>query len=65
MTFTLGFLAAGYWMVYRRPRATYADGSSCARPASGRVVKVALWSATVLVAAAMVFPYVAPLLLDV
>ena len=49
---TLGFLATGYWMVYRRPKAAY-------------IVKFALWGATVLVAAAMAFPYVAPLLLDV
>jgi hypothetical protein len=28
-------------------------------------VKIALWSATVLIAAAMAFPYVAPVLLDV
>jgi len=49
---TLGFLATGYWMVYRRPRAT-------------SIVKFALWGATVLVAAAMAFPYVAPLLLDI
>ena len=62
---TAGFLVAGFWMVYRKPRAEFAEGSSCVRPVSPRVVKSALWSATVLVAAAAVFPYVAPLLLDI
>lgn len=56
---TLGFLGAGFWQVYRK------SGKACARPARNRVVKVALWSATVLVAAAMAFPFVAPQLLGV
>lgn len=32
LVLTLSFLAAGFWMVYRRPKATSAEGSSCARP---------------------------------
>ncbi len=62
---TLGCLATGFWMVYRRPRAASANASHCAPPGSRRIVKIALWSATVLIAAAMAFPYVAPVLLDV
>jgi mercuric ion transport protein len=61
---TLGFLATGFWMVYGKPKAACAEGTSCARPSSDRLVKVALWSATVLVAAALAFPYVAPRLLN-
>ena len=60
---TLGFLGAGFYLAYRRPVRVCADASACARPVSRRVVKTALWSATVLVAAAMAFPYYAPLLL--
>ena len=56
---TLGFLSAGFWQVYRKA------GNPCAQPARNRVVKVALWSATILVAAAMAFPFVAPQLLGV
>ena len=64
LALTLGFLGAGFFMVYRRPRAAAsAEGSYCARPVSGRGVKIALWSATVLTAAAVAFPYVAPLML--
>lgn len=61
---TLGFLGGGFWMVYRRPGADCAEGTYCANPVSRRVVKSALWSASVLVAAAAAFPYVAPLFLE-
>ncbi len=60
---TLGFLGYGYWLVYRKPKAAYADGSACARPLANRIVKLALWLATALVAAAIAFPYAAPTLL--
>jgi mercuric ion transport protein len=60
---TLGFLAGGFWLVYRKPKQDCAEGEYCARPASARVVKGALWSASALVAAAAAFPYVAPVLL--
>lgn len=62
---TLGFLGAGFYLAYRRPVQLCADASACARPASRRLVKTALWSATALVAAAMAFPYYAPLLLGI
>ncbi len=64
LALTVGFLGAGFVMVYRRPTAAAsAEGSYCARPVSGRGVKIVLWSATVLTAAALAFPYVAPLML--
>ena len=65
LVITAGFLAGGFWMVYRKPKVDCAEGSYCARPLSSRIVKTALWSATVLVVAAAIFPYVAPMLLDV
>ena len=60
---TFGFLGYGYWLVYRKPKTACVDGSACARPLRGRIVKLALWLATALVAAAIAFPYVAPILL--
>lgn len=60
---TLGFLGCGYWLVYRRPKAACADGAACVRPLSSRIVKSTLWLATALVAAAIAFPYAAPVLL--
>ena len=62
---TGGFLGYGYYLVYWKPKNAYAEGSACARPLPNRIVKSALWSATVLVAAAIAFPYVAPGLLGV
>lgn len=59
-----GFLGAGLWRVYRRPKACDAR-SVCARPGLRRLSKVGLWSALVVVAAAIAFPYVAPPLLGV
>lgn len=61
---TLGFLGYGFFLVYRRPPAACAKGDACAGPRPNRIVKTALWTATVLVAAAVAFPYAAPLLLD-
>ena len=63
VTITLAFLAAGFYLVYRRPAVACADGEACARPLPNRLIKIALWVATALVAAAMMFPFVAPALL--
>ena len=60
---TLGFLGAGFWLVYLRPKPACTEGEACARPLPGRIVKTSLWLATILVAAALVFPYAAPALL--
>lgn len=60
---TLAFLATGFYLVYRKPKVACADEQACARPLSVRIVKVALWIATALVAAALMFPVLAPLLL--
>lgn len=58
----LGFLAVGFWRVYRRPKQCASD-SACARPRSNRAVKIGLWTAAVLIVAAVAFPYAAPLIL--
>ncbi|MGH6943355.1 MAG: mercuric transporter MerT family protein [Geminicoccaceae bacterium] len=63
MAIALGFLGAGYWLAYRKPKAACADGGACARPMPDRLVRVGLWTATALVTAALTFPYVAPVLL--
>jgi mercuric ion transport protein len=60
---TLPLLAAGYYLVYRKPRAACAEGEACARPLPRRSVKLALWAATVLVASAMALPYLVRALL--
>ena len=62
---TLGFLAAGFVMAYRRPKLACATEGACTRPISTRATKIALWAATLLIAAAIAFPYVTPLILDI
>jgi mercuric ion transport protein len=60
---TLGFLAAGFFMVYRKPRVVCAAGSYCAKPYSDRIAKVSLWIATAIIAVALAFPQLAPFLI--
>ncbi len=62
---TAGFLGTGFYMVYRGPKASSADGAPCARPIRNRIVKSALWSSVALTAAALAFPYAAPVILGV
>jgi len=62
---TLGFLAIGFYLVYRRPKAVCVDEAACARPLPNRLVKAGLWGATALTSAALAFPYVGPWLLGV
>jgi mercuric ion transport protein len=61
---TLAFLGTGYWLVYRASKRACADGGVCARPLPNRLVKSALIVATILVAAAVGFDQLAPLLLN-
>ena len=59
---TAGFLGVGYYLVYRQPKVACPDGT-CVRPLPNRSVKAMLWTATVLVMAAVAFDYLAPMLL--
>lgn len=60
----LGFLGAGFYAVYRRKTAIdCVEHGMCANPRSKRWVRVILWSSAVLTITAIVFPYVAPLVL--
>ena len=59
---TAGFLGVGYSLVYRQPKVACADGT-CVRPLPNRSVKAMLWTATVLVLAAVAVDYLAPVLL--
>lgn len=60
-----GFIALGFWKVYRRPVvADCTQDQWCARPRSQRLTKAALWAATALVLLALAFPYFAPALLN-
>jgi mercuric ion transport protein len=58
---TMAFLGYGYWLVYRSTTVACADGETCARPLPNRLVKTGLVLATILVAVALGFDYLAPL----
>jgi len=58
---TLAFLAAGFRQVYFKKPKPCADGTCCARPASVRLTKTALWLGTLIVIAALTIKSWAPL----
>jgi mercuric ion transport protein len=61
---TLACLGYGYWLVYRSSKVRCADGETCARPLSNRLVKLGLILATALVAVALGFDFIAPFFLN-
>ncbi|MBI3636891.1 MAG: mercury transporter MerT [Candidatus Rokubacteria bacterium] len=61
---TFACLGAGYYAVYRKPRAAECvEGSYCANPTSDQIAKIGLWVASVLIVVALGFPHVARLFL--
>lgn len=63
LVMSLGFLGVGFWKVYGKPKANCNEGSSCATSQSDRVIKVALWTATLLIVAAFSVEALGPLFL--
>jgi len=61
---TFVILGYGFYLVYWKSKEECEEGTYCASPSSGRVVKSSLWVATILVLAASAFPFVAPYLLQ-
>jgi mercuric ion transport protein len=60
---TLACLGYGYWLVFRPSKVACAEGAACARPLPNRLVMFGLILATVLVAGALGFDLLAPLIL--
>lgn len=58
---TLGMIAAGFWHVYFKPKPACEEGSYCARPASSRLTKAVLWTATAIVLLAVTIGWWAPI----
>lgn len=48
-------LGYGFYLVYWKPRQACTSSTTCAHPLSNRIVKLSLWGATLLVAAALAF----------
>jgi mercuric ion transport protein len=53
----IGCIGFGFYRVYRKPPVACAEDSYCVRPASHRIAKLGLWSATVIVLIALLSPY--------
>jgi mercuric ion transport protein len=60
---TFACLGYGYWLVYRPRKLACPEGAACARPLPNRLVMLGLILATVLVAGALAFDLLAPLIL--
>ena len=60
----LACVGGGFILARRKSQVACAGGSSCARPASDRIVRFGLWTAAVLVAVAVLFPRLAPLVIS-
>ena len=65
VTFTLGCLGGGFYLVYRRPKEACVEDASCAKSVSSRVVKSGLWIGTALIMVAIVIRQAGPLLFGV
>ncbi len=57
---TLALLSGGFWHVYWKPRRACDEDSYCATDTADKVVKVALWVATGLIALALGVTYLLP-----
>src|SRR5438132_3554689 len=60
---TAGCLGAGYWLVYRSRKIACAGDEACSRQLPNRVVITGLLLASILVAGALAFDFLAPLVL--
>ena len=58
-----GCLGAGYWLVYRSRKIACAGDEACSRQLPNRVVITGLLLASILVAGALAFDFLAPLVL--
>jgi mercuric ion transport protein len=61
---TLTALGTGYWLMHRASKRACADGAACERSLPNRLVKAALVVAMALIAVALGFDFLAPLLLN-
>jgi mercuric ion transport protein len=57
---TLMFLGSGFWQVYKK-KPDCDEETYCANPMSDRLIKMTLWSATVLVVLVLTIDYWAPI----
>lgn len=57
------FLGYGFYKAYKPVDPVACADGTCARPINRKVMRATLWAASGIVAVAMVFPYITPLIL--
>lgn len=65
VAFTLTCLGGGFYLAYRKPKTVCTGETACARPLPDRIVKGALWTATVLILITLGTTYIAPAVLGI
>lgn len=60
--FTMGFLGAGFYNVYKKPKEDCKPGSLCAAPRTKRMGKIIIWTVTIIVFFLLILPYLIGLL---
>ncbi len=59
------FVAAGFWKVYKKPKSQDCKpGTFCTMPSSDRINKIMLWVATIVIVLSIIYPYIAPMILE-
>ncbi len=54
---TMGFLGAGFYNVYKKPKEDCKPGSLCSVPQTKKVGRIFLWAATIFVVFLLILPY--------
>ena len=65
LVFALACLVAGFYVVYRKPRAVGAEGAVCGSAVSRRAVKLSLWGGAILIKITLLVQYVVPFALSI
>jgi mercuric ion transport protein len=65
LTAAVIFVGIGFWKIYRKPpESECKPGTLCAMPNYNRVNKIMLWLAVVIIGLVLVYPYIAPMILE-
>jgi mercuric ion transport protein len=56
-SFGIACIGYGFYLVYRKPAKACAENSYCAQPRSGRIARIGIWIAMVIVVILIASPY--------
>ena len=65
LTTAIIFVVIGFWKVYKKPKAAACKpGTFCAMPESDKINKIMLWISASIVTLVLLYPYIAPPILE-